>query len=203
MECHYSSTLPLTKTSFDGAVQCVIWGWTMMAAMLAVQCYWVDEYAEGDNAMKWGSMKVWVAYLILQLVCIAYSWVACTYLFPRFPTIKGIPYFLLAFGTALLICLIPFCTDFGKQFAASALIWVLTLWSGVRLVFESIVQCHATFGVKGVSYWLLLPIQKAPAPYTMTYPFVGWKVTHTHGGKTWTPPPAFASACRLRSSAGL
>ena len=59
----------------------------------------------------------WVAYLILQLVCIAYSWVACTYLFPRFPTIKGIPYFLLAFGTALLICLIPFCTDFGKQFA--------------------------------------------------------------------------------------
>ena len=154
----------------------------MMAALLVVQCIMVDNYTANSTFMKWGDMPIWVSYMILQLICIAYSFVACTYVFPKFPTVMGLPFFLLAFGPAFLICAIPFLTDFGKEFAANAPLWVLIAWSAVRLQFESIVQCHAAYGVKGVSSWLLWPIQTAPEPYTMTYPFVGWTVTRTRGG---------------------
>ena len=168
-----------------------LWGWTMIVTLLTVQCYWVDKYTANSTFLKWGSMDIWVAYLIIQIVCIAYSWVVCSFLFERFPTIMGLPFFLLAFGPAFLICAIPFCTDFGKEFAQNAPLWVLCLWSAVRLMFESIVQCHAKFGVKGVSSWLLWPIQKAPEPYTMTYPVVNWTVTRTNGGNV----DAMSSLC--------
>ena len=97
---------------------------------------------------------------------------------------------LHAFASPLCGSAAPFFTDFGKEFATNAPVWVLTAWSAVRLVFESIVQFHAKSGVKGVSYWLLWPVQKAPQPYTMTYPLINRTVTRTHGANV----DAFSSA---------
>jgi hypothetical protein len=160
----------------------VLWGWLMNAVLLVTQCYWVHKYTSTSTFLKIGDAPIWQTYLILQLVCIAYSWVACTYLFPRYPTIGGIPFFLVAFPPAFAICAVPFFTDFGKEFAQNAPISVLTAWSAVRLMFESIVQMHAAYGVQGISFWLLWPVQTAPEPYTLTYPGLGWKVTRTRGG---------------------
>ena len=159
----------------------VVWGWTMIALLLGALCYWVDKYTSDSSFLTMGGTPIWQTFLVIQLVCIAYSWVACTYLFPRFPTLGGVPFFLVAFPPAFAICAVPFFTDFGAEFAAKAPIWVLTVLPAVRLMFESIVQMHAAYGVQGVSYWLLWPIQKAPKAYTYTYPGLGWKVTRTYG----------------------
>jgi len=151
----------------------VIWGWTMIAILLAIQCVMVHAYAGNSTDLKMGDVDVWVTYLIIQLVCIAYSWVTCNYIFPKFPTVCGLPFFLLGFTPAFLMCAFPFIvTDFGSEMAKNTPYWVLAMWSGVRLQFESCVQIHAANGVKGISYWLLWPLQKAPEPYTMTYPLI-------------------------------
>jgi len=160
----------------------VIWGWTMIAVLLAIQCVMVNEYAGNSTDLKMGDAPVWVTYLIIQLVCLAYSWVTVNYAFPAKPTIFGIPFFLPGFAPAFLMCAFPFIvTDLGSEMAKNTPYWVLALWSTVRLMFESTVQLHAANGVKGISYWLLWPIQKAPESYTMTYPFINWKVTRTNG----------------------
>jgi len=161
----------------------VIWGWTMIAVLMVVQCVMVNAYAGNSTDLKMGDAPVWVTFLIIQLVAIAYSWVTVNYAFPAFPTIFGIPFFLPGFGPAFLMCAFPFIvTDMGSEMAKNTPYWVLAMWSGVRLQFESVVQIHAHNGVKGISSWLLWPVQKAPEPYTITYPFVGWKVTRTNGG---------------------
>ena len=89
-----------------------------------------------------------------------------------------------------MICAVPFLGPFGAEFAQNAPILVLCAWSAVRLMFESIVQTHANYGVKGVSNWLLWPIQKADQPYTLTYPLIG-KVTR--------PAPMAATSTRSRA----
>jgi len=150
----------------------IAWGWVCQAILLAVQSYMVSIYAPSFSV---------ASYIYRQLACIAYSWVATKYVFPKVPTIAGLPFFLIAFAPALLICALPFLGPFGAEFAQNAPIWVLCAWSAVRLMFESIVQMHANYGVKGVSNWLRWPIQKADQPYTLTYPLIG-KVTRTHGG---------------------
>ena len=156
----------------DKSIVPVAWGWTCNAALLGIQTYMVSVYAPSFSIPL---------YVGLQIVCIAYSWFACKEGFVKFPTIAGIPYFLLAFTPAFLICAVPFLGPMGAEFASNVPIWVLCAWSAVRLMFESIVQLHAANGVKGVSEWLKWPIQKADAPYTVTYPIIGEK-TRTNGG---------------------
>jgi len=175
----------------------VLWGWTMNIVLLAVQTWMVIHYAPDakDLAFECPYVKVavpvWGTYVAIQIVCLAYSWVTVNYIFPSFPTICGLPFFLLGFFPAFVIVAAPFAfTDLGWEMAKNAPLSVLTAWSAVRLMFESIVQLHANYGVKGISYWLLWPIQKAPEPYTLTYPFIG-PVTRTNGGNVY----AFSSLC--------
>ena len=160
-----------------------LWGWSMNLLLLGIQSWMVSYYASESKDLLWiEGQPVWVTYVCIQLVAMAYSWVACNYLFPAFPTVCGIPFFLPGFLPAFLIVAFPFvCTDVGSEMARNTPLSVLTAWSAVRLMFESTVQFHANYGVKGISHWLLWPIQKAPQPYTLTYPVIG-AVTRTHGG---------------------
>lgn len=158
-----------------------LWGWFMMAALLAVQTVMISEYCAESTALSWGELPMEAAYVITQLISLAYSFVACNYLLPMFPTICGIPFFLIFFPPAFLLAGWPFFTDVGGEMAKNAPLWVLCAWSAVRLQFESIVQYHGNSGVKGVSWWLRWPIQKVPEAYTLTYPGIG-AVTRTHGG---------------------
>jgi len=160
----------------------VAWGWTMMALLLAIQTYWVKHYGADSKDLKLFDMPVWQTYVMIQLVCIAYSWFTVNYVFPAVPTIAGIPFFLFGFVPAFVIAAYPFVfTDLGSTMAKNMPFSLLAAWSGVRLMFESIVQFHANSGVKGISYWLKWPIQKVPEEYTLTYPGIG-PVTRTHGG---------------------
>ena len=156
-------------------------------ALLAIQSYMISIYTTFSVP----------TYVAIQLVCIAYSWVACKYGFVRFPVIAGIPFFLVAFAPAFVITALPFLGPMGAEFAQNAPIWVLCAWSAVRLMFESIVQLHAANGVKGVSQWLLWPIQKADKPYTLTYPILDKTITRTNGGNL----DAFSSATVLLPTA--
>ena len=81
----------------------VLWGWAMMAILLAVQTKMVADYTEESTALKVAGMPIWATYVLIQLVCIAYSWIVCSYLLPLVPTIFGIPFFLIFFGPALVI----------------------------------------------------------------------------------------------------
>lgn len=160
----------------------VLWGWTQNALLLIFNTWMVKEYASESKDLKIGDSPVWATYVLIQLLAMAYSWVTVNYVFPRYPTVFGIPFFLLGFTPAFLIVAIPYvCTDLGWEIAKNAPISLLTFWAVVRLQFESTVQLHANYGVKGISYWLLWPVQKAPEPYTLTYPVIGeW--TRTNGG---------------------
>ncbi len=151
----------------------LLWSWIMILGLLAVQTLMIKEYAPSASIST---------YVISNLLAIGYSWLACTYLFPRFPTIFGIPFFLVGFVPAFGLICYPFFGNVGAEFAHNAPIWVLTAWSAVRLVMESIVQLHVRYGVKGISYWLLWPIQKTPEPYTLTYPIINKTVTRKKGG---------------------
>jgi len=150
----------------------------------------VKRYASEskDLKMDWGgemgTSPVWLTYVIIQLFCMALSWVTVNYIFPRYPTVCGIPFFLIGFPPAFLIVAVPFLfTDLGWELSKNAPLSLLAFWSAVRLQFESIVQLHANYGVKGISDWLRWPVQQVPEPYTLTYPlsFIG-AVTRTHGG---------------------
>merc|ERR1712232_433656 len=100
----------------------------------------VHEYCKDSADLKWGDMPVWVTYLLLQLVGMAYStWV--TDLFPKYPTICGIPFFLVQFLPAALIYTYPFIfTDLGRHFAWNSPLWITVAWGAVRLVIESTIQ---------------------------------------------------------------
>lgn len=160
----------------------VLWGWTMNAVLLIFNTWMVKEYAGESKDLKVGDSPVWLTYVIIQLFCMAYSWVTVNYIFPRFPTVFGIPFFLIGFFPAFLIVAVPFLfTDLGWEMAKNAPLSLLAFWSAVRLQFESIVQLHGNYGVKGISYWLRWPVQQVPEPYTLTYPGIG-PVTRSHGG---------------------
>jgi len=133
----------------------------------------VIEYAPSASAST---------YIILQLLAIAYSWGVSNYLFPKFPTIFGIPFFLIGFIHAFVLSAYPLLRTVGSELAKNEPIWLLTYWSAVRLKMESIVQIHGKYGVKGISNWLLWPIQKTPEPYTLTYPIINKTVTRSKGG---------------------
>jgi hypothetical protein len=163
-----------------------IYEWCSVSTMIAVNTYWVSKYTtgrsiSGSNWMRWGT-DPWLAFLIIQLVGVAYSWVACNFLFPKMPCPLRIPFLFIGFGPAFLIFAIPFMTGFGMEFAFNAPFYVFQLWSLVRFCIESTIQLHAKCGVKGISYWLRTPFQKVEESYTMTYPFTNFTVTRTHGG---------------------
>lgn len=158
-----------------------LWGCTVASAMLGVQTFMVHHYAEHSDDMKWGDSPVWLNFLILNVIALVYSFFV-TALFPKYPTICRIPFFLYQFLPALLLYAVPFIfTDLGKHFAMFCPLWVTVMWGSVRLVIESTIQIHHAYGVKGFSHWLLWRIQKAPHEYSYTYPCVG-TVTRTHGG---------------------
>merc|ERR1712205_91598 len=81
----------------------VLWGWTMNAVLLIFNTWMVHEYAGESKDLKWGDSPVWLTYVIIQLFCMAYSWVTVNYIFPRYPTVCGIPFFLIGFPPAFLI----------------------------------------------------------------------------------------------------
>ena len=158
----------------------VIWTCTAGAAMLAVQTYMVHYYCEDSEDMKWGDSPVWLNYLILNVIGLAYSG-GIAFLFPKYPTICGIPFFLYQFLPAFLLYAVPFIfTDLGKHFAWFSPLWVSVAWGAVRLVIESSIQMHHAYGVKGFSNWLKWPIQQTDE-YSYTYPIIG-TVTRTRGG---------------------
>jgi len=167
----------------DTPIAPVVWGWTMICVLLAIQSYWVKHYGADSKDLKMGSTPVWLTYVLIQLVAISYSWFTVNYVFPAYPTIAGIPFFLFGFVPAFAISAYPFVfTDLGSTMAQTMPLSLLAAWSGVRLMFESTVQFHANSGVKGISVWLRWPIQKIEeGEYTLTYPGLG-PVTRTHGG---------------------
>ena len=63
----------------------------------------VDKYTEHSDDMKWGDMPIWVAFLILQLLAIAVTWVGVNYVFPKIPTFLGIPFLFLWFVPVFFI----------------------------------------------------------------------------------------------------
>ena len=90
---------------------------------------------------------------------------------------------LINFTPPFLLYAVPFLTPFGEEFSRRIPLWCLTIWGSlVRCFIESTIQLHHKFGVKGLSNWLFWPIQKVDEPYTITYPFIKYKVTRTRGG---------------------
>lgn len=152
------------KVGFDETRPLIprVYEWCAIFFMVGIHCWWVDKYTENSNAMKWGNAPIWVCFLIFQLVGIGWSWVACNYLFIRFPVILRIPFLFIGFTPAFLVYSVPFVTDFGLEFATNAPLWVFQAWSLVRFCIETSIQLHAKFGVKGISWWLLTPFQKSP-----------------------------------------
>lgn len=141
----------------------------------------VNEYCSKSKHMKIGDIPVWVTYLVLQLIGIGYTVVMTDHVFPLYPTVAGIPFFLVSFLPAFLIFAVPWLfTDLGEQAAIHMPVWVTVMWGCVRLVIESTIQMHHAYGVKGISSWLLWPIQ-ACEEYTITYPIIG-EVTRNRGG---------------------
>lgn len=71
-------------------------------------------------------------------------------------------------------------TDLGKAAAIYMPLWVTVAWGAVRLIIESTIQMHHAYGVKGISSWLLWPVQSCEE-YTINYPLIG-EVTRNRGG---------------------
>ena len=125
---------------------------------------------------------MWV-FFGFQLLAIVLSNFACNYLFPRFPTIFGLPFILIGFTPSFVLYSVPFMTDFGREFSAKIPLWCLTIWGTLaRGMIESTIQLHHAFKVQGCSYWLKWPIQTVEETYTMTYPLINYTVTRTKGG---------------------
>jgi len=171
------------KADFDEERPLVprIYQWCVVFFMVAWNTIMVSQYTKHTSWMRWGT-DPWFAFLILQLIAVAYSWVVCNFVFPKFPVILRIPFLFIGFGPAFLIFAVPWFTNFGMEFATHAPLWVFQAWSMVRVCIETTIQLHAKYGVKGISYWLRTPFQKVEEPYTMTYPYTGITVTRTHGG---------------------
>lgn len=140
--------------------------WTSFHILLQIFyiAFMIHEY--GGDAQDF----TWEHFVYSQLALNVYSWVMANYVFPKVPTILGIPFFLFAFVPGILVCFIPFlATDMGTNFARNVPMWVLMLWACLRIQFESCVQMHKNYGVRGISMWLLWPTQKTSEKYTMTY----------------------------------
>lgn len=164
----------------------LLWGWCVIGALVSIHLYWVSQFTDATVlSVTIGDMTLSTVqtFLLLQIVGLLLSLISCNYLFPKFPTVFGIPFILIGLTPPALFYVVPFLTPFGKEFSESAPLWCLTIWGTfVRCFIESTIQLHAAYGVKGTSYWLKWPIQKVPEPYTMTYPFINLTVTRTHGG---------------------
>ena len=73
-----------------------------------VHCLWFEAWASESNDMKFAG-SVWLSYLILQIVALIYSYVACKWLFPKFHLgFLGIPFFIWGFLPAFAIIAVPY-----------------------------------------------------------------------------------------------
>ena len=164
-------------------IAAVVWGWLQVALWVSINTYLVYSLAAESEDMGWR------AFLMLNLMVIAYSWVMVNYVFPMVPSVLGIPFVLIAFLSAGIALGYPFVnTDVGALLSAKMPFWQLALFASNRLSVESSVQIHAKLGVAGISYWLHWPIQKVREKYTLTY-FNTFSITRTRGGN----PDAFSS----------
>lgn len=163
------------------------WGWFSNNVWVFIFILQIGCYAPGER-LGWG-MEDWIASLIVTLLLIIYSYVMANYVFPKYPVILGLPFFLVAFAPGLLLYNgVVLFTDFGKELANEMPLWVLALSATCRFVCESTVQLNKYYGVPGFTDWLKWPIQKVDEPYTLNY--LGCcSVTRERGGN----PDAFSA----------
>ena len=108
-----------------------VWGWLNVLLWLGINTYWVYTYAAESKDMGWK------AFLILNLIVIAYAWVMANYVFPLVPSVIGIPFFLIAFLPATLAFCYPYISaDVSKLLSAKMPFWQLALLASSRLSLE-------------------------------------------------------------------
>lgn len=188
-------------------VVAVVWTCFVMVLILAYNTAMVILYAEDSTSLAlpgahpWGCIHEscsgsWRMYVVIQLVCMGWAKLCVDVLFLKHPAPTvgmPLPFAVFGLGPAFVLCIFPYLlTDIGSELAKNVPLWWLTAWSAViRCGFESCVQLHERMGVKGISWWLRWPIQKAPESYTLTYAkgISEFQYTRKRGGN----PDAFSS----------
>ena len=149
---------------------CIVWVLYVLGMNVYFQTWMIYYYAEdAEDMCTNGKGTAWAGYLLLQVGLILLAYVLANFVFPVLPMVGPIPLFLPAFILCTCGCVYPYLfTDVGKHVSRNAPLWMLMFWGCNRATFESCVQMHANAGVKGISDWLLWPIQSCK-PYTVTY----------------------------------